>query len=81
MEEKTITLHNQAVLVTKYANGIQYEMPHIKVTIAEGDTTGIPVCHEVGRTIGRGTIFIRDNKVIYVIFVCEAKHAYYNVLI
>lgn len=35
MEEKTIVLHNQIVLVTKYKNGIQYDMPHINVTIAE----------------------------------------------
>lgn len=81
MEEKTIVLHNQIVLVTKYENGIQYEMPHINVTIAEGDTTGIPVGLEVGRTIGRGVIFLRGNKVCYVIFVCETKHAYHSVLI
>ena len=81
MEVKTINLKDQIVLVTKYENGIQYEMPRIHVTIAEGDTTGIPVRHETGRTLGAGLIILCSNNVHYVIFVCKSKHAYYSVLI
>ena len=81
MEVKTISLRNQTVLVTKYENGIQYEMPSIHVTIAEGDTTGIPVCCTTGKTFNSGSIILCDNKVRYVVFVCKSEHTYYNVLI